>query len=87
MCPDTSFIQRLNPPAGLNRPSRQHPGGGRLPDDTLPNAPGAAGANPAAGDGGQRGLQEPAVAVRADTARGRGLRYVQRVSSVGHTAQ
>lgn len=73
--------------SGHNRPPGQHPSGDRVPQHAVPDAEGAAArANAAAGHGRQRRVQEPAVAVRADAARGRGLRAVQCVLALGNIA-
>lgn len=75
--------------AGVHRPARQHTHGTVHGVSAVPDTVGRPlpdGGGVAVGNGGERGVQERAVAVRADAARRGGLHTVRQLPAVGHRA-
>lgn len=73
---------------GVTGQPREHPRGAVLTLPALPDAPGRVpgGAVAAARHGRQRRLQEPGLALRADSARRGGLRALRLLPAPGHPA-
>lgn len=82
------LIDYLRLTVGVFGQPREHPRGAVLTLPALPDAPWRVprGAVAATGHGRQRRLQEPRLALRADSARGGGLRALRLLPTLGHPA-
>lgn len=87
--PHRRLKPRVRCVTGVHRPAGQHTHGSVHGVSDVPDAAGRPlpdGGGAAAGHGGERGVQERAVAVRADAARRGGLHTVRQLPSAGHRA-